>query len=220
MPDDDLTPVQRSVLLVLMAEAREVPNAYLTNDRKLDLKKERRDQLEERSLITVRRQGRLLFLELSERGARWCNEQRGDEVPPGAGHAGAAAYSMLAGIHRHLERHNLHISEFFSRSAPVAAGSGPATGEAEPAADIETRIRKAYHELAGRPGSWVRLADLRPLLGEPARAEVDRVLVQMNRAPGVSIVPESDQKTLTERDRAAAVQIGNQDRHVMMIESS
>lgn len=211
MPDDDLTPVQRSVLLILMAEAHEVANAYLSNDRKLELKKQRRDNLESRGLINVRREGRTLFLELADRGWRWCREQDASDVPAGAGHGGSAAYTMLAGIQRYLDRHNLSLPEFFARfDEQVIAG------EVAPA-DIEAQIRKAYQALASGPGASVKLADLRGLLSGVARPEVDRMLVEMNRQPDVSIVPESDQKVLSERDRAAAVQIGNQDKHLITV---
>jgi hypothetical protein len=220
MSDDKLTPVQRSVLLILMAEAREVPNADLTNERKLELKKDRRDKLEQLKLIKVRHKGARLFLELDDGGWRWCREQLGAEVPANAGHGGAAAYAILASIQRYLDRNNLSIQEFFAQTAEKEPASEPQiTSSSISSADVEARIRKAYGELAPRPGAWVKLADLRPLVSRVDRAEVDRILVQMNRAPDVSIVPESNQKTLTSRDRDAAVSIGDQDKHLIKIGS-
>lgn len=101
--------------------------------------------------------------------------------------------------------------------APEAvAVAGPTPGpEAE--ADIEVRVRVAYSELAGEPGTWVSLTKLRPLLGDVSRAEVDDMLRRMNRMPDVNIVPESNQKTLTPQDREAAVTIGDQDKHLLSI---
>jgi hypothetical protein len=222
MPGDDLTPVQRSVLLILMAEAREVPNAYLTNDLKLTLKKPARDGLRSRGLITERKHSGRVYLELADQGWRWCREQAGAEVPPRAGHGGVAAYAILAGLQRYLSSHPaLALPDLFTREEPpgagepAAAGAAAATAVMEPT-DLAARIRKAYQNLAAGPGSWVRLADLRPLLGG-ARPEVDRVLVEMGRMPDVSIVPESDQKSLADRDRAAAVVIGNQHKHLIAI---
>jgi hypothetical protein len=215
MPDYDLTPVQRSVLLILMAEAREVPNADLKNNLKVDLKRERRDGLKDLDLIKVREEKRRLFLELTDRGWAWCSDQDGLEVPAGMGHGGAAAYAMLAGLRRNLHRHgSATVPELFGRygepALPVDEGVVAST-------DIESLIRKAYQELTTGPGSWVKLADLRPVLGGLAKSEVDRVFIEMNRKPDVSIVPESNQKALTDRDWAAAVQIGNQDKHLIAI---
>jgi hypothetical protein len=212
MPDDDLTPVQRSVLLILMAEAQEVANAHLTNTWKVELKKERRDDLAKRGLIKVRRERNRYRLELDERGWFWCSEQNGAEVPRGMGHGGAAAFAMLAGLQRSL-RHlgKATVPELFARlDEPVVAGEPVPT-------DIEAQIRKAYQELATGPSASVKLADLRGLLGGVARPDVDRALIEMNRLPDVSIVPESDQKLLTDQDRAAAVQIGNQDKHLITV---
>jgi hypothetical protein len=221
MPDDDLTPVQRSVLLVLMAEAHTVANAYLTNDRKLKLERERRDDLEKRGLIKVTRKGQLVFMELTERGWRWCGDQDGAEVPDRAGHGAAAAYAILAGLRRNLPRLKLSLNELFARYDAAEQATGhTVTGGAVGPTDVEAQIRKAYQRLAAGPGHWVKLADLRDVLGALDRSEVDRMLVGMNRTPAVSIVPESNQKILTDRDRAAAIQIGNQDKHLIAIGSS
>jgi hypothetical protein len=219
MLEINLTPVQRSVLLTLMAEAREVSNAYLTNDRRLRLDNKLRDRLERDGLITVRRDPRRrLFLELTERGWRWCADQDGAEVPAGAGHGGAAAYAILAGLRRNLSRLKLSLPELFARydepEPPVEAAMVP------PSTSVEAQIRKAYQELAPGPGAWVKLADIRHVLGGLDRVEVDRTLVVMNRTPEVRIVPESNQKVLSDLDRAAAIQIGNQDKHLIAIGSS
>ena len=40
----------------------------------------------------------------------------------------------------------------------------------------------------------------------------------MYRIPGVSLIPEENQKVLTPDDRAAAVEIGDQDKHLIAIE--
>jgi hypothetical protein len=212
MPDDDLTPVQRSVLLILMAEAQEVANAHLTSTWKVELKKERRDDLAKRGLIKVRRERNRYHIELDERGWFWCSEQNGAEIPRGMGHGGAAAYAMLAGLQRSLGHlGKATVPELFAR-----LGESPAVG-ATASTDVEAQVRKAYQALAAGPGSWIKLADIRSALGGLARSELDQVLVAMNRASDVSIVPESNQKALTDRDRAAAVQIGNQYKHLIAI---
>jgi hypothetical protein len=84
---------------------------------------------------------------------------------------------------------------------------------------METQIRKAYGEIAPRAGALVMLTQLRDALGCPDRGQVDAALIQLSRAPDVRIVPESNQKALTEEQRAAAVSIGNQDRHLILIGS-
>jgi len=194
-----------------MSEAREVANAYLTKNRKLELKADLRNRLEERNLIKVRTEGSekapRYFLELTERGWGWCREQLDAEVPPQAGHGGASAYAILNGLRRFLDRENLSLADLFEWHN----GTEPA------ADDIETRVRKAYSALAPEPGALVKLADLRPLLHNLNKSEVNRVLVKMSRMPDVNIQPESNQKQLDEGDQQAAVRIGNQEKHLIAI---
>ena len=112
-------------------------------------------------------------------------------------------------------------------ATPPAATAGSAmpgtlapAGSAAPPSDqdIEARIRAAYHKLAREPRAWVSLTRLRPLLGDDVtKAQVDKVLRRMNRMPDVRIIPESNQKVLTKEDRAAAVIIGNQAKHLILI---
>jgi hypothetical protein len=84
-------------------------------------------------------------------------------------------------------------------------------------ADLESRIRSAYTKLAAAPGAWVSLTRLRPLLDDVPRQYVDEALILIERSPDVTLVPESNQKTLTQQDREAAVIIGGQNKHLLWI---
>ncbi|MFG1977021.1 SNF2-related protein [Nonomuraea fuscirosea] len=96
--------------------------------------------------------------------------------------------------------------------APAPAAAGRSTGLGETA----DRVRAAYDEVARRPGAWVSLADLRSKLGEDLpREQVDEALRRLEREPNVNLVPESNQKTLSAEDRAAAINIGEQDKHLI-----
>jgi hypothetical protein len=85
--------------------------------------------------------------------------------------------------------------------------------------DVEAHVREAYAKLARQPKDWVRLADLRPLLNGAARDDVDGVLKDMSRARRAHLAPDSNRKTLTEADHAAAVKIGGEPNHLIAIES-
>lgn len=108
------------------------------------------------------------------------------------------------------------------RKATAATGPvfNPQPIKLEPApapVDLEQRIRDAYRSLTDRPGNWVSLTRLRPALAPAARSEVDAALERMLHHPDVNLVPESNQKTLTDADRRAAIRIGNQDKHLICI---
>ena len=148
------------------------------------------------------------------------------------------ARALLIGLQRFMKRTDHRLADIFQplddsdagdSSVPatepevrgVHAGRGGGFSRCRAATsmpDIEARIRAAYIELAREPGTWVSLTKIRPLLGDATRAEVDDVLTLMNRMPGVNIVPESNQKTLTQQDRDAAVTIGDQAKHFLSIE--
>jgi hypothetical protein len=78
----------------------------------------------------------------------------------------------------------------------------------------EARIRSAY-EIAG--ARTMRLSQLRELTPD-SRADLDRVLTRMALQDGVHVRGESDQKTLTDHDRAAAIILGGAARHTLYIE--
>ncbi|MFI6230214.1 hypothetical protein ACIBCR_23240 [Micromonospora echinospora] len=101
-------------------------------------------------------------------------------------------------------------------AADPAATAGPAAPE--PAADdAQALVRAAYRELAVTPGAWVGLADLRELLDEYDRETVDAALRALVRQDDVRIIPVANSKSLTARDRAAAVLIGNEANHALSI---
>jgi hypothetical protein len=210
MSPKDLTLVQRSVLLALMIKAAPLPNAFLRNVAKINLDKKYRDQLVIDRLITVT--DRPLVLELTEKGWGEAIKELGAETPARAGALGGTLYLLLDVLRDHFDRNEIAPSQFFT--ARVAAP--PA---ADPVADLETRVRAAYAALAQKPGDFVMLEAIRGELADAPRAEVDTILVELNRAADVNLIPESNQKVLTAAERAAAVTIGNQDKHLIAIGS-
>jgi hypothetical protein len=85
---------------------------------------------------------------------------------------------------------------------------------------IEQRIRAAYRKLATEPAGWVSLADLRDQLADIPRAELDTALKWMAVQPGVRLIPVANQKSLSTRDREAALRFGGEDNHAFAIEES
>lgn len=85
-------------------------------------------------------------------------------------------------------------------------------------ATAEQAIRQAFQDLV-RPGQqWVSLTQVRERLPQSlSREEVDIALRHMNRQPGINIAPQSNQKVLTQADRAAMVQVGNEQRLLLSI---
>ncbi|SMD06163.1 hypothetical protein [Kibdelosporangium aridum] len=193
----------RAILLALMAEAREVSNTELKQRWNLTMTKPHRVALNKAGLMVSNENTTPYRHELTERGWKWCSDELSAEIPARAGSVGAALYAVLAGVNRYLDREGLALSDLFKSENQIP--------------DLEDRIRRAYERLADRPKAWVRLKDLRPLLGNAPRDAVDDVLRHMDGTADVTIIPDADQKNLTAEDRAAAVRIGNEDNHMLAI---
>ncbi|MFG2070980.1 hypothetical protein ACGFKZ_29385 [Micromonospora tulbaghiae] len=90
--------------------------------------------------------------------------------------------------------------------------------EAPAAAEPAEQVREAYRQLAKKPGDYVMLSDLRSALPDMPPADFDAAVVELNRRErGAHLVPESNQKVLRPEERAAAVNIGNQQKHLLAI---
>jgi hypothetical protein len=200
----DLTGTERSVLLVLMAESRPVPNPdLLALGPKLD--KPGRDKLNKLGLIESDRSGGRFVHELTDRGWRLCHDILAAGPPPRSTGPAKTLYTVLGALDRYLRRADLSLADLFGSDQPT-----PAT--------VEDRVRRAYAGLTPRPGGWVSLTRLRTELADTPRADVDAALHTLFRAPGVSLIPEENQKVLTAADRDAAVVIGDENKHLIAIE--
>jgi len=194
-------------------------------------------------------EGNAYFFTLAEVGWRRCREELSGAAPANGGSAGQALHAVLGGLGRHLDRTGRSLAQIFGDEPEIAANGGlesarpesarpesarpesarpesarpasarPASAEGLTADQIELEIRRAYRKLADPAGSWIALADIRDRLGAVPAREVDGVLRLMVRMPGVRIEEETNQKALTQRDRAAAVVIGQRDQHVLAIEA-
>jgi len=227
MPEPKLTLPEWALLFILMAENAELSNKEI-RERYADsvtLTGKPRLKLIDAKLIECRKgEGNAYFFALAEVGWRRCREELSGAVPSNAGSAGQALHAVLGGLGRHLDRTDRSLAQIFGDEPESAANARPesarpASAEGMTADQIELEIRRAYRKLADPAGSWIGLADIRDRLGAVPAREVDGVLRLMARMPGVRIEEETNQKALTQRDRAAAVVIGQRDQHVLAIEA-
>ncbi|GAB3922151.1 hypothetical protein GCM10029976_010210 [Kribbella albertanoniae] len=204
MPKQDLNPKERSVLLTLLAEGREMSNADLQEVAGLKLDGTSRLRLNDLKLVDSEKRGRLFVHSLTEQGAAWCEDELSVERPARAGAFGGALYAILGSLQRYVRRSGLHLAEVFQ------APSGP---------DLPQRVRDSYQRLSKRPGeSWISLAALREDLADVPRNELDEVLEEMSLTAGVHVQAEANQQSLTEADHDAAVRFGGSSRHILKIE--
>jgi hypothetical protein len=104
------------------------------------------------------------------------------------------------------------------QTAPESA-TAPAAGRQ---AKIRTQVREAVRGLMTEPhdpwaGEFVGLADLREKLSGITRAELDAELARMYRAQEINLIPRSSGIQTTDADRAAAIHMGGEDKHLVSI---
>ncbi|CAN5865801.1 hypothetical protein BH10ACT9_BH10ACT9_10230 [soil metagenome] len=203
---DELTGTEQAVLLVLMAEARPVPNPELISLGP-ELKKDSRDKLNRKGLIESIKVGPRFVHELTDDGWALGRKLFGADTPVGSKGQGKALYTLMRGLNRYFTREELPLAEVFAIPVSVETPSE------------EQQVRQAYGTLAGSPGDWVALVRLRAQLPDVGHHDLDDTLRRMYRIPGVHLIPEENQKVLTDDDRHAAVVIGEQHKHLIAIES-
>ena len=201
---------ERAVMIALMALNKETLNAELKRRYRLELKKSAREKLNREGLVQSRSLGAKGFAhELTDAGWAWAVAELDAQVPLRAGSAGGALYALLNGLKVALEARGMVIQELFDQSEPADPHHpGP----------LRERIRQAYRSLASRSWDWVELRDLRVLLGDWPRREVDLELVRMFREKDVNLTLHEDRGRLTQADRDAALRLGVDDMHMISME--
>ncbi len=217
MPDKPLTTVETAVLFILLAEAGPVPNAELARGHGCYLKRGQRDRLVSMKLVEVERNSGRLVLTLSDKGWAYCRAEMASGSAPGrSGAAGGALFAVLRRWDRYLTARQLSLGDFVNCEGETAAEEeAPATER-----EVEDRVRAAYEKIAPKAGELVGLADLRDVVGDLVRADVDAALRRLHRRPGVTLVPEANQKILDQRSRDAAVVVGDQAKHAIAMRAS
>jgi hypothetical protein len=214
--DERLSTSERAALLALLGAARRLSNPELEDLAGFRLHGAERRRLNHLGLVKSEgKPGRAFSHELTDAGRAWCAE----ELTAGPGWQQSkvmegAFYLVLGGLAGHLERTGLELREVFQDGAD----SIRVVPEQPSTADVNTRIEGAYRELADGPGDYVRLHELRVLLSDIGRADVDAALGAMYRAHLVNLVSQANQEALTDADRVAALEIGGSRKHRIAIE--
>jgi hypothetical protein len=203
-----------TALFALMGVAREISNNELQELAGFKIDGQLRRTLNERHLVTSTRQGNKPYIhELTDAGWKRCEAELSGARPEGSGRLGGAFYMVLDGLSRFLQRENKILAHVFQPENAAAAQT-----PADPVTD--NKIATLYRQLADKQGDWVRLAELRPLLNGTTRTDVDTVLKNMSKAGHAHLAPDPDRKSLTPEDREAAIRIGGEDNHLLVVERS
>jgi hypothetical protein len=207
---DDLTVRQRAVLFALLGEARQVANPELEQLIGVRLDGAERRDLNDRRLVESTRAGRAFAHELSDAGWRWCAKELA-AAPAGRGSSlERAHYRVFAVFARYLDAAGLSLADIVRPEAQAEARAAEA--------DLTACIEAGYRSLAASSGEFVSLRELRLRLPGRPRPDVDAALAALFTAQRINLIPQSDQRAMSDADRDAGVRIGGEHKHLISIE--
>ncbi|MEV6444664.1 hypothetical protein [Amycolatopsis sp. NPDC051716] len=210
---------ERGALIALTLANEEVPNSDLVKNYGVRLSPAGREKLETEGFIAVREEGRRYYLRIKGPGIAWCEDHLAEVEPPQRpGPLVRAVFEVLRRLVGQLRDRGVRLVDFLCGERDEQAE--PVVPERSLPSDLETLIRQAYRQLAARPQQFVRLAQLRPKLNGADRAEVDEKLLELMKTSKVQLAPESNRRGLTDEDRAAAIRVGREDKHLLSIGES
>ncbi len=208
---------QTLVLWALLANGGE----GFGNEIKPQVDKPERQALLNAGLISVEKRKRAYWLSVTDRGWRWAEDHLGDTLPDRS----YAGTFILAGWLKHLQAFmratNTPLAEIL---VPKETDNGETAKEnvagitPSDYASLRERIRAAYLALTG--GSFNKralLADLRKHLPDVGRDALDNAVVQMQRQGDATLMQLDNRPDITQADREAAIQIGQEPRHILWI---
>ena len=187
---------------------------------KPEIKKAEREALLRAGLITEEPRARAKWLEVTDRGWRWAAEHLGDALPDKT-YAGAfVLQAWLARLQTFMRARNIELAEVLGPQAARSTEGTDAPTE-EKIVDFPTlreRIRKAYLDAtSGTFNARALLRDIRKRLPEVNREALDDALKRMQRDEDAHLMQLDNTIEITEADRAAALYIGREPRHILWI---
>jgi hypothetical protein len=215
---DGLSARERAVLFALLSEARQLSNAELQALIGIRLEGKERRKLNDLKLVESEKPGRGFVHELSDAGWRWCADEL-SAGPQGRVTSLERSHYLLFGVFaRYMSATRLSLADLVS-AAPEARPEGKHVRRdaAAGAGDVTARIAAAYQTIAAGRGDFVRLTVLRERLSDIPRSALDAALAAMFASQRVNLIPQSGQQALTAADRASALRVGGEHKHLMSI---
>jgi hypothetical protein len=214
---EELSAGERAVLFTLLSEARRLSNAELKALIGIGLEGKERCKLNDLKLVESEKLGRAFVHQLSDVGWRWC----ADELAGGPGGSGTSLershHLVFSAFARYMAAARLSLADVLSAAPPAPGGKHVRRDTAVGDGDMTERVAAAYQVLAARPGQFVKLTELRERLADIPRAALDGALAAMFTARRVKLIPQSSPQALTAEDRASALRIGGEHKHLLSI---
>lgn len=205
-----LTEMQTLILWALLAKPG---GGSFQKNIKPEVKKPDREALIHAGLITSKKRGGSGFwLEVTDKGWAWAADHLDAGLPKRSIAGSAVLQAWLTHLKAFMDARGVALAEMLCpQQLPKPQAFDYPT--------MRQRIRKAYLEVTGnRLNTRALLSDLREKLKDIDRATLDDALNRMQREQKASLYRLDNQAEITEADRAAAIYVGQEPRHILWIE--
>jgi hypothetical protein len=189
-----------------------------------DVKKSDRDALVRAGLIAHEKRGRELWLKIADKGWAWATNHLDADLPTYSPAAGVILRDWLTRLKAYMEAQGIALMDVLGpqqRPKPDSRALPKPPLKAVPPGypDIRQRIRKAYLQItSGRFHTRAHLCDIRKKLRNIGRCALDEAFVRMQREQEASLYQLDNRIEITAADRAAAIYVGREPRHILWIE--
>jgi hypothetical protein len=216
-----LSEMQTLILWALLGKG----GASLQKDIKPAINKSDREALARAGLIAVGKLTRQGYpIEVTERGWAWAAEHLGADLPKRSPAGSAVLQAWLTRLKVFMDARDVILADILGpqtsgRAQPPhqdAMVPRPGLSSGYPA--LRERVRTIYREVAGGFNRRALLRDIRARLQDVDRAMLDEVLKRMQREGDAALMQFDNKLEITDADRAAALQIGHEQRHILWIE--
>jgi hypothetical protein len=193
---------------------------------KPEVERAEREALRQAGLITFDKRVRPFKLEVTDRGWRWAEEHLADALPDKTYGGAFVLRAWLTRLRAFMQARDIGLAEILAEQAERRFPSVESQRAAQPTdvspfhdySGLRERIRRAYLEVTG--GSFNRralLRDIRERLPNVDRSDLDDALNRMQRDEDASLMRLDNSVEITDADRAAALYIGREPRHILWI---
>lgn len=180
-----------------------------------------RRPLEREGWIRTAKRGRGNVIEVTDKGWDAAGAALHTLLPEDADGASVVLRAVLGRLSAYMAAREVALSDLFGPHGSSLPSSGPAAGSAteEVASELPARIRAAYLAVTGgRLNTRALLKSLRPHLSDVPGETLDTALKAMQTEGDARLYRIDNRSEITEADRAAAVEIAGEPRHILWIE--
>jgi hypothetical protein len=198
--------------------------AAFQKELKPDPEKADRNALTGEGLIKWEKRGRRIWIEVTDKGWEWAGKNLDAALPANSSASGQILQGWLTRLKAFMDVRGLVLADVLGPQVSAQAG-GASRGGAESSAAapgypaLRERIRQAYLDSTrGRFNTRALLTDVRERLKDIDRATLDEALKRMQQEQEASLFQLDNRVEITDADRAAAIYVGQEPRHILWIE--